>query len=104
MLRHWEPLTLFLREPGAPLDNNLCTAARGSAQIMPTPGLCRVGMRNNVSGEGSLIFGGRLVGIITGFGGTLPRALRTIGLRSRFLLHRNELIAQLFRLTSDLIF
>jgi hypothetical protein len=23
-LRHWEPLTLFLREPGAPLDNNLC--------------------------------------------------------------------------------
>jgi len=38
------------------------------------------------------------------FGRTLPRALRTIGLRSRFLLHRNELIAQLFRLTSDLIF
>lgn len=24
MLKHWEPLTLFLREPGAPLDNNLC--------------------------------------------------------------------------------
>jgi len=24
MLRHWEKLTLFLREPGAPLDNNLC--------------------------------------------------------------------------------
>lgn len=24
MLRHWEPLTLFLRVPGAPLDNNLC--------------------------------------------------------------------------------
>ena len=23
MLRHWRPLTLFLREPGAPLDNNL---------------------------------------------------------------------------------
>ena len=22
MLKHWEPLTLFLREPGAPLDNN----------------------------------------------------------------------------------
>ena len=22
MLRHWEPLTLFLRKPGAPLDNN----------------------------------------------------------------------------------
>jgi len=27
MLKHWEPLTLFLREPGAPLDNNLCERA-----------------------------------------------------------------------------
>ena len=26
-LKHWEPLTLFLREPGAPLDNNLCERA-----------------------------------------------------------------------------
>jgi hypothetical protein len=24
LLRHWEPLTLFLRQPGAPLDNYLC--------------------------------------------------------------------------------
>jgi hypothetical protein len=24
MLKHWSELTLFLREPGAPLDNNLC--------------------------------------------------------------------------------
>jgi hypothetical protein len=24
MLKHWEPLTLFLRVEGAPLDNNLC--------------------------------------------------------------------------------
>jgi hypothetical protein len=24
---HWEPLTLFLREPGAPLDNNICERA-----------------------------------------------------------------------------
>jgi len=24
MRKHWKPLTLFLREPGAPLDNNLC--------------------------------------------------------------------------------
>ncbi|MGI6300530.1 MAG: IS66 family transposase [Verrucomicrobiota bacterium] len=22
--RHWEPLTLFLRQPGAPIDNNAC--------------------------------------------------------------------------------
>ena len=24
MLKHWEKLTLFLRKPGAPLDNNIC--------------------------------------------------------------------------------
>ena len=24
MLKHWEKLTLFLRQPGAPLDNNIC--------------------------------------------------------------------------------
>lgn len=29
LLKHWEPLTLFLRQPGAPLDNNLCNAASG---------------------------------------------------------------------------
>ena len=27
MLKHWEALTLFLRVPGAPLDNNLCERA-----------------------------------------------------------------------------
>ncbi len=27
MLRHWQPLTLFLRVPGSPLDNNLCERA-----------------------------------------------------------------------------
>lgn len=27
MLKHWEKLTLFLRVPGAPLDNNLCERA-----------------------------------------------------------------------------
>ena len=42
LLRHWKGLTAFLREAGAPLDNNVCTAARGSAEIMPLPGLCRV--------------------------------------------------------------
>ena len=36
MLNHWEPLTLFLRVPGAPLDNNLCYAARGITEGMPT--------------------------------------------------------------------
>ena len=36
MLKHWEPLTLFLRVPGVPLDNNLCYAASGIAEGMPT--------------------------------------------------------------------
>ena len=27
MLKHWDALTLFLREPGAPLDNNICERA-----------------------------------------------------------------------------
>jgi transposase len=27
LLKHWEELTLFLREPGAPLDNNVCERA-----------------------------------------------------------------------------
>jgi hypothetical protein len=27
LLKHWEKLTLFLREPGAPLDNNICERA-----------------------------------------------------------------------------
>ncbi|MFH1614348.1 MAG: IS66 family transposase [Planctomycetota bacterium] len=27
MLRHWNELTLFLRQPGAPLDNNVCERA-----------------------------------------------------------------------------
>jgi len=27
MLRHWEKLTLFLRQAGAPLDNNICERA-----------------------------------------------------------------------------
>jgi hypothetical protein len=27
MLKHWEKLTLFLRQPGAPLDNNVCERA-----------------------------------------------------------------------------
>jgi transposase len=27
LLNHWQELTLFLREPGAPLDNNVCERA-----------------------------------------------------------------------------
>jgi hypothetical protein len=27
MLKHWDPLTLFLRQAGVPLDNNICERA-----------------------------------------------------------------------------
>src|SRR2546423_11151422 len=27
LLRHWKPLTLFLRQVGSPLDNNICERA-----------------------------------------------------------------------------
>src|SRR5215471_2607056 len=33
LLNHWEPLTLFLREKGAPLDNNLCERALKKASL-----------------------------------------------------------------------
>jgi hypothetical protein len=33
MLNHWEKLTLFLRVPGAPLDNNLCERALKKAIV-----------------------------------------------------------------------
>ena len=42
LLKHWSALTLFLRQAGAPLDNNLGHAASGMSHVMPTPGLCRV--------------------------------------------------------------
>jgi hypothetical protein len=32
LLRHWKELTLFLRQPGAPLDNNICARALKKAQ------------------------------------------------------------------------
>jgi hypothetical protein len=36
MLRHWEELTLFLRQAGAPLDNNLCERALKKAILSAT--------------------------------------------------------------------
>jgi len=41
-LKHWTPLTLFLRQPGAPLDNNIVDAASGIRGGMPPARLCRV--------------------------------------------------------------
>jgi transposase len=50
MLRHWEKLTLFLRVPGAPLDNNICERAlkkailhRKNALFYKTPNGAHVG-------------------------------------------------------------
>jgi len=50
MRKHWEKLTLFLREPGAPLDNNICEQAlkkailhRKNAYFYKTQNGARVG-------------------------------------------------------------
>lgn len=50
ILRHWEKLTLFLRQAGAPLDNNICERAlkkailhRKNALFYKTPNGARVG-------------------------------------------------------------
>lgn len=50
MINHWEPLTLFLRQPGAPLDNNVCERAlkkfillRKNAYFYKTENGARVG-------------------------------------------------------------
>jgi len=50
MLRHWDPLTRFLRVPGAPLDNNVCERAlkkailhRKNALFFKTKNGARVG-------------------------------------------------------------
>jgi transposase len=50
MQKHWERLTLFLRQPGAPLDNNICERAlkkailhRKNAYFYKTENGARVG-------------------------------------------------------------
>jgi hypothetical protein len=52
LLNHWQPLTLFLREKGAPLDNNICERAwkkaiqnlsRKNAMFYKTPNGAMVG-------------------------------------------------------------
>jgi transposase IS66 family protein len=48
LLNHWTKLTLFLSQPGAPLDNNIATAARGSGDVMPRARLCRAEVAKRV--------------------------------------------------------
>jgi transposase len=43
VLGQWEELNVFCSDGAVPIDNNVYTAARGSADVMPTAGLCRVG-------------------------------------------------------------
>ena len=50
LLKHWEPLTLFLRQAGAPLDNNRCEQAlkmaimhRKNSLSYKTPNGARIG-------------------------------------------------------------
>lgn len=41
--KHWDGLMGFCQHEGARIDNKICYAARGIADLMPTPGLCRIG-------------------------------------------------------------
>jgi len=67
MRKRWAELTLFLRIPGAPLDNNTCNAARGITRIMSTRGLCRVDPSQYPLTVGpSRILDGLGVGIVKG--------------------------------------
>ncbi|HET6179455.1 MAG TPA: IS66 family transposase, partial [Candidatus Sulfotelmatobacter sp.] len=40
-VNQWAELNVFCSDGAVPLDNNIVTAARGSDEVMPTPGLCR---------------------------------------------------------------
>ncbi|MHB1780800.1 IS66 family transposase, partial [Acidithiobacillus sp.] len=42
MQKRWPELTLFLRVPGAPLDNNVTNAVNGISGIIPRHGLFRL--------------------------------------------------------------
>ena len=42
MQKRWPELTLFLRVPGAPLDNNPVNAVNGISRVIPRHGLFRV--------------------------------------------------------------
>jgi Transposase IS66 family len=70
---HWTPLTLFLRQPGAPLDNNGANAASGICVGMPPARLCRVGGSSPPRQEGSRMWIVRRGGIITA-----PRERRAV--------------------------
>lgn len=56
MLKRWDQLTLFLREAGAPIDNNICYAAHGITDIMPGAGLCRVGVAPRTRARRTAVF------------------------------------------------
>jgi len=53
ILNQWTALTRFVEDGRLSLDNNLCYAARGITQVMPTAGLCRVAGTSGLS-SGSL--------------------------------------------------
>jgi hypothetical protein len=53
MLKRWDKLTLFLRRPGVPLDNNICYAAHRIADAIPHPGLCRIALARHAPSLGA---------------------------------------------------
>ena len=52
MLKHWEPLTLFLRVPGAPLDNNICEQTLKKAILHRNYAKVEIMLRHNLQLQG----------------------------------------------------
>lgn len=74
-LGQWEELNVFCADGAVPIDNNAATAARGSAHVMPTAGLCRIRQSGVMIYGQSAMIGGSWVGIITGSPGRLSGGL-----------------------------
>lgn len=77
----WPLAAVIIRPPPRNLLVHIITVQdrllQGSFdEIMPTPGLCRVGLLARAIHEGSLILVAALIGIITGFPGKRARRLK----------------------------
>ncbi|MGA8437617.1 MAG: IS66 family transposase [Candidatus Sulfotelmatobacter sp.] len=65
-LNQWAELNVFCSDGAVPLDNNVSTAARSSANVMPTAGLCRIRHSGRMICGEPVVIMGAAVGIITG--------------------------------------
>jgi hypothetical protein len=65
-LGQWTELNVFCSDGAVAIDNNIATAARGSGDVMPTAGLCRVRQPRVMIYREPVVITGSRVGIIIG--------------------------------------